>query len=210
MFRRAHKRFKPELELRMLRAFGIEQHRVVWVDEPVRVRSVWSATPMWHNADPLYVHPHLERTWGRLTDGLLDEPPDVETCDRIFVSRGSRYRDRSCRNLDEVAERFARHGFRVVYPEQHSLAEQALIFRRAAHVAGLGVRDVQPHALQGAQVGGGPEPRRVHRPKRAPVHRPDRWAGRLFLVAAGRASVLIRVVRRRLQVVVGVRLPAAR
>lgn len=138
MFRRAHKRFKPEFELRLLRAFGIEEHRVVWVDEPVRVRSVWSATPMWHNADPLYVHPDLERTWGRLTDGLLGGPPDVETVDRIFVSRGSRYRDRSCRNLDEVAERFARHGFRVVYPEQHSLAEQALIFRRAAHVAGLG------------------------------------------------------------------------
>ena len=138
MFRRAHRPLRPDFELRLLHAFGIEEEQVVWVDEPVRVSSVVSATPMWHNADPLYVHPDLVSTWNRLTAGLLRDAPDLDVADRVFVSRSESYRDRACRNLGAVEEVFARHGYRVVRPEEHSLAEQALIFSRASHVAGLG------------------------------------------------------------------------
>jgi capsular polysaccharide biosynthesis protein len=138
MFRRAHKRFRPDFELRLFRAFGIDEEQVVWVDEPVLVRSVVSATPMWHNADPLYVHPDLVSTWQRLTEGLLRDAPDTDVAERIFVSRTATYSDRLCRNLSAVEDLFAGHGYRVVYPEEHSLAEQALIFSRATHVAGLG------------------------------------------------------------------------
>jgi capsular polysaccharide biosynthesis protein len=138
MFRRAHRPLRPDFELRLLHAFGIEEEQVVWVDEPVQVSSVVSATPMWHNADPLYVHPDLVRTWERLTAGLLKDAPDMDVPDRIFVSRSAKYRDRTCRNLGSVEDVFVRHGFQVVHPEEHSLAEQALIFSRASHVAGLG------------------------------------------------------------------------
>jgi capsular polysaccharide biosynthesis protein len=138
MFRRPHRPFRPDFELRLLHAVGIEEEQVVWVDEPVQVSSVFSATPMWHNADPLYVHPDLIGTWERLTAGLLRDAPDLDVPDRIFVSRSETYRDRACRNLPAVEELFVRHGYRVVRPEEHSLAEQALIFSRVSHVAGLG------------------------------------------------------------------------
>jgi hypothetical protein len=51
---------------------------MVWVDEPVRLGSLVAATPMWHNADPHYVHPDVEVVGDRLADGLLaraDDPP---------------------------------------------------------------------------------------------------------------------------------------
>ena len=42
-------------------AYGIAEEDIVWVNEPVWLSSVVSATPMWHNAVPHYVHPDIDR-----------------------------------------------------------------------------------------------------------------------------------------------------
>jgi len=55
--------------------------------------------------------------------------------ERIFLAR--RPKRRPCRNAHEVEEFFARSGFDILFAEDHSLAEQARMFREAEAVAGL-------------------------------------------------------------------------
>ena len=129
----------PTLEKAMFTAYGIDESDIVWVNEPVWLSSVVSATPMWHNAVPHYVHPDMIDTWQRIGAGLtagVDEPP---TYDRIFVSRGSGAKaNRVCRNAKDVERYFADRGYTVVYPEDLSLAHQVATFREARVVAGFG------------------------------------------------------------------------
>ncbi|RYP81355.1 glycosyltransferase family 61 protein [Nocardioides guangzhouensis] len=138
MFRRRHRRFRPELELRLLGAFGVDEADVTWVDEPVRLTSVVSASPMWNNGPGPYVHPGIRDVWARLTAGLLDRAANTDTPPRIFVSRSGEYGARLCRNAMQVENLFARHGWVVVYPEHHDLADQVRLFHHATHVAGFG------------------------------------------------------------------------
>ncbi len=126
----------PVLERRILGAYGIAENDIVWVDEPVMLQSLVGATPMWHNQRPHYVHPEIADVWRRLSAGLRD--PTAPAYDKIFVSRRSGRKNRDCRNSAEVDEIFAAHGFTVVYPEDHDLAEQAGIFAHARVVAGYG------------------------------------------------------------------------
>ena len=56
----------PTLEKAMFTAYGIDESDIVWVNEPVWLNSVVSATPMWHNAVPHYVHPDMIDTWQRI------------------------------------------------------------------------------------------------------------------------------------------------
>lgn len=131
----------PRLERDLFRAYGIAEEDIVWVGEPVRLRSVAGATPMWQNKAPQYVHPDIIGTWQRLRDGLVKDTADVPdgsaTAERIFVSRPATAR-RACRNAAEVERYFADRGYRIVYPETMSLAEQAAIFAGARVVAGFG------------------------------------------------------------------------
>jgi capsular polysaccharide biosynthesis protein len=110
------------------------------VTGPVEVGSVSSATPMWHNAEPHYVHPGIAEVWERIGVGLARHESDIPTSERIFVSRSAATarNSRMCRNLDKVERRFAARGYTVVYPERHSLPDQARLFREARVVAGFG------------------------------------------------------------------------
>jgi capsular polysaccharide biosynthesis protein len=131
--------FDPKVEHALFSAFGIADEDVVPVAGPVEVSSVVSATPMWHNAEPHYVHPGIAETWERIGAGLRPHESGVETSPRIFVSRSdAANNDRVCRNLKEVERRFASRGFTILYPEQHPLADQARLFREARVVAGFG------------------------------------------------------------------------
>jgi capsular polysaccharide biosynthesis protein len=132
--------FDNVVERSVLAAFGVGADDVVTVKGPVEVSSVVSASPMWHNAEPHYVHPDLAAVWARIGNGLRRHESDVETSPRIFVSRSEATANNSriCRNLGQVERRFAAHGFRVLYPEQHPLADQARLFREARVVAGFG------------------------------------------------------------------------
>jgi capsular polysaccharide biosynthesis protein len=132
------------LERRVLGAFGIAEDDVTWTHEPVRLESVVAATPMFHNAEPHYVHPDLARVWARLRDALVAEDPaptagfERSGGRRLFVSRRDVTGNRSCRNTREVEAFFAERGFDVLYPEDHELAVQAAVFDRAEVVAGFG------------------------------------------------------------------------
>jgi Glycosyltransferase 61 len=132
--------FDPKVERAVFSAFGIADEDVVPVRGPVEVGSVVSATPMWHNAEPHYVHPALATVWERIGAGLRRHESNVETSPRIFVSRSDTAANnaRTCRNLKEVERRFAARGFTIVYPEQHPLPDQARLFREARVVAGVG------------------------------------------------------------------------
>lgn len=128
----------PGVERALFTAYGIDPDDLVAVSEPVWLESVVSASPMWHNADPHFVHPELSQTWDRLGAGLLEGASDLETAPRVFVSRGDTLGQRVCRNAREVEARFAAHGFLVVYPERHPLPDQVRLFRDARVVAGFG------------------------------------------------------------------------
>ena len=127
----------PKLEREIFTAFGIDPSDLVWVNKPVYVDSVVSASPMWHMENPHTVHPDLTDTWHRLTDGLLRGARPSGTPERIFVSRGEGLH-RACRNSAEVESIFADRGFEVIYPETLPLRRQAELFAGAKVVAGFG------------------------------------------------------------------------
>ena len=128
----------PALERTLFTAYGISADDLTWVNEPVWVNSVVSASPMWHNAAPHYVHPGIVETWDRLQHGLTAGLEPGPTPERIFVSRGKDVKHRSCRNAEDVEAFFRARGFAVVYPERLPLAQQAAMFSAARVVAGFG------------------------------------------------------------------------
>ena len=126
----------PVLEKLLFTAYGIPQDDIVWSPRPVTLDGLVGATPMWHNQFQHFVHPEIRtRIWEPITSRLADGRPGRS--DRIFVSRrgaGNRY----CRNSEEIEAAFRRHGFEILYPEDHALHDQAAIFRDARVVAGFG------------------------------------------------------------------------
>jgi capsular polysaccharide biosynthesis protein len=127
----------PTLERALFTAFGIAEEDLVWVEGPVKLRSLVSATPMWQNQHPHFAHPDIRGVWERLTAGLLDGAGPAGH-QRIFVSRGPGLSHRRhCRNQADVERFFADRGFHVFYPEQLPLAEQVALFAGARVVAGF-------------------------------------------------------------------------
>lgn len=124
----------PVVERTLLRAYGIAEEDVVFVDHPVDVTSVVGVTPMFHNHAPHYAHPGLAEVYARL--GSMAVPPPTDAT-RIFVSRAGAFTNRSCRNVDEVERFFVERGYTVVHPETMSLPEQAGLFAQAEVVAGF-------------------------------------------------------------------------
>jgi capsular polysaccharide biosynthesis protein len=127
----------PVLERALFTAYGIREEDLVWVEGPVKVRGLVSATPMWQDQSPHFAHPDITEIWQRLTAGLLGDAEPAEH-ERIFVSRGEKLSHRRCcRNQAEVERFFADRGFHVFYPEQLSLTEQVALFAGARVVAGF-------------------------------------------------------------------------
>lgn len=124
------------LQRRLLTAYGIAADDIVAVDRPTYLRSVASATVMYHNAPPHYVHPGLQEVWQRLGRGLID--PAAPSVSRVFVSRADHPGRRACRNVFEVEKLFAAHGFEIIYPERYDIGAQAGLFASASVIAGFG------------------------------------------------------------------------
>jgi capsular polysaccharide biosynthesis protein len=123
-------------ERRLMMAYGIAAEDIVPVERPVYLTSLVSATTMWHNAVPHYVHPALSEVWERISRNLID--PDAPTYERVFVSRTGQWWRRVCRNIADVEKFFESHGFTIVYPEALDLATQAAIFANTPVIAGFG------------------------------------------------------------------------
>lgn len=124
----------PTMEKALFTAYGIPEDDIVCLDHPVFMESVVGVTPMFHNHVPHYVHPMMRDVWRTISDHLA-EPP-AEPAPRLFVSRRAK-RGRVCRNAPRVEALFAEYGFKIIYPEDLPMTEQAGLFRNADVVAGF-------------------------------------------------------------------------
>jgi capsular polysaccharide biosynthesis protein len=122
-----------QFEVDLYAAAGIDPADLVFVREPVRVERLVAATPMLSQPD--YVHPDLRETWAEVSAALAAHAPDRDYPERFFCAR--RIDKRPCRNAEEVEAYFAGHGFAIVFPEDYSLPEQAMMFRSAEVVGGF-------------------------------------------------------------------------
>lgn len=126
-------------EIELFGAAGISPSDLVALTQPVRVDRLVAATPMMVN--PHYVHPGLSELWGgigrTLAAGAAELTGSTDPAgSRLFCSRRVGYK-RACHNAVEVEAAFARYGFRTVYPEDYSTAEQAVMFRDAEVIGGF-------------------------------------------------------------------------
>jgi capsular polysaccharide biosynthesis protein len=121
-------------ELELFSAAGFHPDGIVLLDAPTRVERLLAATPAF--SMPQYVHPLVARVWSEVGDALAARASQRFDHDRIFVGR--RTAKRACRNADEVEDLFTAHGFSIVYPEEHALADQVALFRSAEVIAGYG------------------------------------------------------------------------
>lgn len=111
-------------------AYGITELHVGTA--PLKVERLVTATPMF--VQPDYVHPDLAEVYARLGAGLAARATDRRWPRRVFATRAGRRR--GCRNADQLESWFTDAGFEVVRPEEHSLADQAELFRQAEVIAG--------------------------------------------------------------------------
>lgn len=137
---RRHKRDRGRQIVRpdsaLLDAYGVAPDDIVWLEEPVKVDTLFTATPQLHNKQPYSIDPRIAEVWNRVRDGLLQGAATHPSAERIFVTRRSGHR--LCHNWAEVEHEFENAGFTVVEPSRLSLPQQARAFGDAKVVGGFG------------------------------------------------------------------------
>lgn len=117
----------------LLGAAGIHRDDVHVADQTVVVERLLAATPAF--SMPHYLHPVLAEVWDQVGAALKATEVRRDWPARVFFSR--RHGKRACLNRIDVEQLFARHGFVIVHPEDHRLAEQVAMVERAEVVAGF-------------------------------------------------------------------------
>ncbi len=130
----------------LLEAAGVSREEIELTRGPVRVETLFTASAMF--SMPYYAHPRIEETWTAIGDRLDARAPDRTYPSRLFCSR--RGGKRRCRNGAEVEALFVSNGFEVVFPEDHPIAEQVRMFRRAEVAAGYAGSAMFTAAFTGA------------------------------------------------------------
>lgn len=130
----------------LLAAAGVTAADLHVAPGPVRVQTLLGSTPMFSR--PAYVHPGLTATYDRIGRSLEARAGAADRPGKVFFTR--RAGRRSCRNAEEVENRFAAAGYQVVLPEEHPLAEQVALVRSAACVGGFAGSGVFQIAFAGA------------------------------------------------------------
>lgn len=137
---RRHRRDRGRDVLRpdtaVLAAYGVSPDDVVWLEGPVVVDTLLTATPQLHNKEPYSVDPAIAEVWDRVLHGLLRQAPEPSGRERVFVTRHAGHR--LCHNWAEVEAEFTGAGFEVVDPSRLSLPQQARLFHDARVVGGFG------------------------------------------------------------------------
>lgn len=137
---RRHKRDRGRPIVRpdsaLLEAFGVAPDDIVWLEAPVTVDTLFTATPQLHNKQPYSVDPRIGEVWDRVRDGLLKSAPTTPSAKRIFITRRSGHR--LCHNWAEVEHEFQAAGLTVVEPSKLSIPQQARLFSDAEVVGGFG------------------------------------------------------------------------
>ena len=124
----------PAYQRILLEAYGIDDDQVEVITSPVKVDTLVCAMPLMQNGR--FADPALASICHRLRDGLLvRSKPNEKPRRRLFISRKPDMW-RECLNGSDIEERFARRGFTVIRPEEHSIAEQARMFYEVDVVAG--------------------------------------------------------------------------
>lgn len=122
-------------EVDIFAAAGVDAEDLVAMAGPVAVETLIAATPMLVNTQ--YVHPRITDVWSRTAEALAARAPRRSYPDKVFISRKGSHTKRRCTNTEEVEAYFRGQGFTVLYPEDHGLPEQVMIFRQASVIAGF-------------------------------------------------------------------------
>jgi capsular polysaccharide biosynthesis protein len=114
-----------------LARFGIGEGRIVETDRHRHLRCERMILPSYPGTSG--VPPRWACEF--LREAFLEEDPAATARgpSRIYVSR-QRSRTRRVENQDELDRLLAKEGFETVYPEDHSVAEQARLFRGARRI----------------------------------------------------------------------------
>lgn len=124
----------PAYQRILLEAYGIDDDQVEVIASPVKVDTLVCAMPLMQNGR--FADPALASTCHRLRDGLLvRSKPNEKPRRRLFISRKPDMW-RECLNGGDIEERFARRGFTIIRPEEHSIVEQVRMFYEVDVVAG--------------------------------------------------------------------------
>ena len=124
----------PAYQRILLEAYGIDDDQVEVIASPVKVDTLVCAMPLMQNGQ--FADPALASTCHRLRDGLLvRSKPNEKPRRRLFISRKPDMW-RECLNGGDIEERFARRGFTIIRPEEHSIVEQVRMFYEVDVVAG--------------------------------------------------------------------------
>ena len=122
-------------EKAIFQAAGIAAEDLIGVKGFARVDQLLAAAPMFVN--PAFIHPEIVDVWRPIGTALRSDAPEREYPEKIFASRRPARLKRRCHNTEELENRFRDRGFTIVYPEDYSMAEQAMIFDQAAVIAGF-------------------------------------------------------------------------
>ncbi|MCW2764320.1 MAG: Capsular polysaccharide biosynthesis protein [Nocardioides sp.] len=120
-------------EYDLLAAAGIRREDLVVIEEPVVVEKLVTTSPMF--SMPEFVHPGIRATYDSLGAALASRATSRSWPTRVFCSR--RTQKRRCHNTAEVEQLFGAAGFEVIYPEDHTMADQAQFVRQAEVIAGF-------------------------------------------------------------------------
>lgn len=125
----------PGFQQDIFRSLGlpVDDAEIMAPQEDVVVERLYAPTPQLEN--PYYVDPALGEVWAELAAHLPAGRP--ATADKIFVSRRAAPK-RHCHQTPEIEAFFAREGFSIIFPEDHSYRDQKMIFSRAKVIAGFG------------------------------------------------------------------------
>jgi hypothetical protein len=126
----------PNFQRSIFASLGIDADTIEYIrpDECVEVDELYAATPDF--VLPHYLNIDLAAVWDRIRRGC-ERAEAAPSSEKLFVSRRS-YGLRTCTNGAEVEALFSRHGFHIIYPEDHDFADQVTMFHRAKILAGFG------------------------------------------------------------------------
>ena len=122
-------------EKAIFQAAGIAEQDLIGIKGFARVDQLLAAAPMFVN--PAFIHPEIVDVWRQIGTALRRDAPQREYPEKIFASRRPSRLKRRCHNTEELENRFRDRGFTIIYPEDYSVAEQAMIFDRAQIIAGF-------------------------------------------------------------------------
>ncbi|MCI9888681.1 glycosyltransferase family 61 protein [Micrococcales bacterium 31B] len=125
----------PAFVRQILEAFGLTERDVFVLNRPVKVGTLYGATPQFQN--PRYVHHGINEVYTKL--GTAIAGGQRKRTRRIFLDRvlDSGDNSRICHNADEVRAIFQSEGFEIVRPEELAFVDQVIMMNEATIVAGF-------------------------------------------------------------------------